>query len=350
MLAYFTIAWVAPKLPVIEIKRAEAPTPTTLQQAISLYLTREPGEQIEMVQTNYDADWDTSSEHLHYLYDLGGIVPSAGDRYAPSDYLIEANYESFLLSIRPSSDPHYQDLVTAYERTRSAPELEIQEPSHDDHRKKPTKALNREQLQEKALEKMIIYLESTNLGPTAPRLGKALRTFYGQRQSAPYVTYPSGNPRNLQRIETVPDLADIRQEDIHSIPTTDFIVPATSIDASGVAQVARAQTLRLVELALVRPWLDLDLLISGPHALYNGSPPNFFGPTGTLARIPVRIVLVQEPEIDVASAKVDSSAGGKITIGPFSFSGSEVGTDGGTLHLKPQKPSWVVLAIVSKEI
>jgi hypothetical protein len=344
-LAYFGVALIAQYLPPIDVKRLDPPKPATLQEAISLYLTHDPGDQIEMVQTNYDADWDTNPDDLHTLYELAGLVPTLGDRYASSGYQIEENYESFLLSIRPSDDPHYEQLVDDYQRVRSA-----SAPSPPTKRKgKQALRDTRKELRDRAMNTMISYLESGHSGPTAPRLGKALKKFYGERQSAPNIKFPSGDSRNLQRINTAPDISQIHQKTIN-VPTIDFVVPATTIGTNAATQTAQATSLKLVELTIVRPWLDLDLLVSGPHSSWNGSPPNFFGSSGTLARIPVRIILVEEPEIEASTAKLASDASGKITVGPFTYAASEVKSDGKLLQLKPQLPHWIILAIVSKGI
>src|SRR6266852_468782 len=92
VLAYFGVALIAPYLPPIHVKRENPPKPATLQEAISLYLTHDPGDQIEIVQTNYNADWDTNPDDIHTLYELAGLVPTLGDRYASSGYQIEENY------------------------------------------------------------------------------------------------------------------------------------------------------------------------------------------------------------------------------------------------------------------
>jgi hypothetical protein len=340
--AYFVVPWIVPFLPPIHINKVEPPQPTTLRDVIKLYLTHTPSDQIEMVQSPYDADWDTNSNDVYQFYNLTGLVPTTGDLYSSSGYEIESNYESFLLTLRPGVDPRYEQLLDAYKRARSAATA----PGR-------TKAkVQRKKQNDKALQAMVTYLENDHAGPTAPRLGKALMDYYSGREAGITVKFPSGNDKRLQWVETSPDISQIHQNS-KTIPMVDFIVPSiTTAPGNPTVQTVQAQSLKIVELTITRRWLDIDLLKEArrQNGPWNGAPPAFFGPSGTLARIPIRLVLIEKPTIETSSVVRDANASGQVTVGPFSYSAAEIKTDGKVLQLTPSRQEWVVLAVVSEEL
>jgi hypothetical protein len=339
-LAYAVVPRVAPYLPAIHLKEErKTAQPSSLNDALSLYLTHENGDNVHILATPYAADWDSHSQDMYVLYQLAGLVPVQGDQYASSGYEIEGNYESFLLSIQPGDDPHYEALLESYKQSKTA----VPKPKGRSHTSQPAA-----RLQNEALKQLIDYLKGRRSGPTAPRLGKALEYFYGD--VGRNVSFPSGDNRNLKLVDTFPDVSVLRANPM-LIPAVEFVVPgvAGSSDTTST-QTAVAQQLKIVELTIRRPWLDLDLIRSFRNGPFYGQRPGFFGASGTLGRIPIRIVLMERPTIQTSTAKLDSLSNGKVVVGPFSYSKDEVKTDGKILELTPTNPEWIVLAVVSTEI
>ena len=311
VLAYIAVPLIAPYLPTIHLK-TEIPAPQTLDEAVSLYLARESGESVSFVTSPYTADWDSDSKHKYYIYELSNNIPTSSKEYSGTGNQLESTYESFLLSVRPGEDPTYDKLRAAY---LFAKPLAVSNHSAKRGYPKQTRDPKRD-----ALNAMVTYLQRRTSGPTEARMGRALAAYYGDYQ--PQIEYPGGHLDNARSVSTSPDLSNI-----HAVTTTtsavEFIVPSVGTSSNG-QQVAQAQKLTLVSLTINRPWLDLDLLESSTRGPWYGSTPNFFGPTGTLGRVPIRIVLLQRPQIQVASVKVDDSNPNKVAIGPFSYSKDEI--------------------------
>jgi len=335
--AYIAVPLIAPYLPVIHLK-VETPPPESLDDVISSYVTHESNERVSINTSAYVADWDTVPKHTYTLYQLSNQIPTPSREYTGNGNELESNYESFLLSLRPTQaeDPSYYRLLETYKHARVDGSVKTKTA------KKSKKPVDPKQ---EALNALVGYLERRNSGPTEARLGRALRMYYGDDK--PQIELPDGHSDNLRRVSTAPALESIRDPDT-IIPTVEFVVPGVRQTPDG-ARVAQAQQLKLVSLTITRPWLDLDLLMSSQNGPWYGGTPSFFGPTGTIARIPVRIVLLQRPQIQVSSAKTDAS-GTTVSVGPFSYSTDEVTTNGNILQLKPSKADWIVYAIVYKEL
>lgn len=336
--AYFTAPFILSHLPPLKVK-ADAPQPQTLDEVVSLYLAHAPDEKVSFITSPYSADWDLDAKHKYYIYELSNDIPADSKEYAGTGNLLETNYESFLLSIRPATDISYDNLRQAYLNAREGKAGSAK--TKRKGRKSPQFDPKKE-----ALNAMIRYLQRNNGGPGEARLGKAIAEFYGA--DLPQIEFPGGNFDNVRRVRTNPDLSNLHTPTTIT-PAVQFIVPSVGT-SSGPSQLAQAQELRLVSITIDRAWLDLDLLQNGRSAQWYGSAPAFFGKSGTLARIPIRIVLLQRPQIQVSSAKVDNSDPSKVSIGPFSYARDEVTTNGSILEMKPSKTDWVVYAVVSKAL
>ena len=339
-LAYLTAVLLGPHLPAIQIQ-TEASRPLTLPEILSKYLVHAPGERIHLLATPRSAEWDTA-KGLYVLYDLANDIPALGldGTYAPTGDKVESLYETLLLSIKAGDDVALAKLQKDYLAARDkALSYTFRQKTKDE----------RVAAQQKALESLLRYAEKINSGPAPNALGKAVQDYYGATR--PNVKPPDSEARNPRVVIATPPLSTLTNGSA-PIPVIDILVPAKQSAAASIGNLAvRAQQLRIVEVALSRPWIDPTLLArsNGP---WRAGDPKLFGPGGKFARLPIRLVLVERPSIDTSATAIVSAASGAASavVGPFFYSTSEVTAKDNMLALRPATLQWIVLAVISKDL
>ncbi len=335
--AYLVAVWLGPRLPVITIRSA-SDRPLSMSEILARYLVRAPGERLHMLNSPRPAEW-TNSLDSYVLYDLADSVVGANENYATTGGSVESLYETLLLSLKQGNDPDFDRLRRNY--------LNAREKALSYTFSKKSKEA-RIAAQQKALLALIAYVDTPKPGVAPLALAKALRDFYGA--TAPKVRLPDSEERNYRSVAATPPLSSL-VSGTTPIPTVDILVPATLDSRSPVGAIAvKAQQLRLAEVSLFRPWLDPTMLArtNGP---WIGDDPKLFGPNGSLARIPVRLVLVERPTIATPAASVTAAASGNASavVGPFSYASNEVSVAGNVLTLSPKSSQWLVLAVITRE-
>lgn len=291
-----------------------------------------------MLNSPRPADW-TNSLDSHVLYDLADSVVGGNENYAATGGSVESLYETLLLSLKQGNDPDFDRLRKNY--------LSAREKALSYAFSKKSKEA-RVAAQQKALLALMAYVDTPKPGVAPLALAKALRDFYGA--STPKVRLPDSEERNYRSVTANPPLSSL-VSGTTPIPTVDILVPATADSRNPVGAIAvKAQQLRLAEVSLFRPWLDPTMLArtDGP---WIGDDPKLFGPNGSLARIPVRLVLVERPTIATPAASVTAAASGNASavVGPFSYASNEVTVAGNVLTLSPKSSQWLVLAVITRE-
>lgn len=335
--AYLIAVLLGPLLPAIKIQ-TEASRPLTLPEILSKYLVHGPDERLHLLTTPRTAEW-SDAKGLYVLYDLANTVPALDDTYAPTGGNVESLYETLLLSLKAGDDVALAKLQKEYLAARNkALSYAFREKTKQE----------RVAAQQKALESLLTYADRINSGPAQKALGKALRDYYGA--TAPYVKPPDGEARNPRVVIASPPLSTLA-DGSQPIPVVDILVPATQSATATIGNLSvRAQQLRIAEVSLSRPWIDPTMLArtSGP---WLAGDPKLFGPQGALARIPIRLALVERPAIETSTAAVMSAGGGaSAVVGPFAYSASEVSAKDNMLSLRPATSQWIVVAVISKEL
>jgi len=340
VVAYLIAVLLGPLLPAIRVQ-TEASRPLTFPEILSKYLVHAPDERLHLLTTPRTAEWNNANG-LYVLYDLANAVPALDDTYAPTGGNVESLYETLLLSIKAGDDVALAKLQKEYLAARNkALSYAFREKTKQE----------RAAAQQKALEALLAYADKVNAGPAQNALGKALRDYYGA--TAPYVKPPEGEARNYRSVIASPPLASLA-DGSRSIPVIDILVPVTQSDTAAISNLAvRAQQFRIAEVSLSRPWVDPTLLTrtSGP---WHAGDPKLFGPQGALARIPIRLALVERPVIETSTASATSATSangaGGATVGPFVYSASEISASGNMLSLRPATSQWLVIAVISREL
>lgn len=291
-----------------------------------------------MLNSPRPADW-TNSLDSYVLYDLADSVVVANETYASTGGSVESLYETLLLSLKQGNDPDFDRLRRNY--------LNAREKALSYTFSKKSKEA-RVAAQQKALLALMAYVDTPKPGVAPLALAKALRDFYGA--TTPKVRLPDSEERNYRSVIANPPLSSL-VSGTTPIPTVDILVPATLDSRNPVGAIAvKAQQLRLAEVSLFRPWLDPTMLArtNGP---WIGDDPKLFGPNGSLARVPVRLVLVERPTIATPAASVATAASGNASavVGPFSYASNEVNVTGNVLTLSPKSSQWLVLAVITRE-
>lgn len=335
--AYGVAVWLGPRLPPVKIQ-TESDRPLSMPEILSRYLVRGAGERLHMLNAPRPAEW-TNPLDSYVLYDLADSVSGPSENYAATGGSVESLYETLLLSLKQGDDPDFDRLRRNYLSAREkALSYTFLKKSKD----------ARIAAQQKALLALLAYVDTPKPGVAPLALAKALRDYYGA--TSPKVRVPGAEERNYRSVVSSPPLASLIAGTT-PIPTVDILVPATQQGQSPAGAIAvKAQQLRLAEVSLFRPWLDLSMLArtSGP---WIGDDPKLFGPNGSLARVPIRLVLVERPTIETPAASVTSAASGSASavVGPFNYAASEVNVAGNVLTLRPKSSQWLVMAVITRE-
>lgn len=339
VVAYAAAVILGPNLPPIKMK-TEASRPLTLPEILSKYLVHSSDESLHLLTSPRPAEWD-SVYGPYFVYDLANVVPTADGNYASTGgSSVESLYETFLLSLKAGDDVALAKLQREYLAARNA--------ALSSSFRAQTRAKQRA-AQQKALDALLAYADNVETGPAPKALAKAIRDYYGS--TMPKVRLPDGEERNYRSIIVTPAL-DYLRTGATTVPAVDILVPATETTNALVGSVAvRAQQLRIAEVTLQRPWLDMAILAhtQGPWLTDD---PKLFGRTGSFPRIPIRLALVERPALDAATAGVVTGTGGAASavIGPFTYAASEVHATGNLLALRPIASQWVVIAVITKEL